>query len=225
MPATRLSSQQVEIRRSDVVGQDGGTAHFVGHVALAAENYSAVKVGTKVHVNHMGPPLERDGEVEVHTCGTAELDDDELNQIELFVDEHFNEQRAEIKRGYDQYVIHPHAAYSDDMSFRRFSCAGYVLEAYADAGISLIDLIASLPDVDLGTLFMAYPSLERVENNSALRQRLGLSRQDCGLNGDGPWPVLLPAYIFHSMERDVGAIRTQSYRVRKGDELFPREDY
>jgi len=227
MPAHRLTELGSAISRSDVVAFDAkGARHFLQHTALAARDYQSVKAGDDVSVNHMGPPLERDGQSVVDVSGTDELNDDELNQIDLFIDELHGEQQAQMQRKgskrdmFPDYIVHPHTDYSPDGSFRRFSCTGYVVEAYAEAGIDLID-IGSVPPANLQTLTRAYPDLERL---ARLRRRDGVpSRQDLGLEGEWPWPVLLPGYLLHSLARDTDAIREESYFPIAGDECFPRQ--
>lgn len=231
MPAKRLTERGSAIGRSDVVASDtDGVPHFLRHAALAADGRHSVAAGDSVRVNHMGPPLERGKECRVDASGTAELNDDELNQIELFIDELHGEQQAQVQRrrtggdSFPDYIVHPHTDYSPDGSFRRFSCAGFVLEAYRDAGIDLIDIDA-VPEVDLQMIYRAYPELERLESDPQLRQRARMrSRQELGLNGDGPWPVLLPGYVLHSLARNTGAIRGGPYSPNAGDECFPRQE-
>ncbi|GAB4187107.1 MAG: hypothetical protein Kow00105_01680 [Phycisphaeraceae bacterium] len=165
----------------------------------------------------MGPPLERNHNLEVHVYAYAKLDDDELKQIELFIDEHNNEQEAQKLREFDSYIVHPHTKLSPDGSYRLFSCAGFVLEAYREAGIDLIDMTGVLPSVDLQILKVAYPEIQ----NSRSRLRISVLEK-LGLRGNGPWPVLLPGYIFHSMARAEDVIRSTPYRPTIGDEEFPR---
>ncbi len=225
MPAHRLSDAGTPIRRFDVVGRDAITVyHFIRHVALSARDIEGVSSGNCIGVNHMGPPLERDHALPVDVHATAELTDDDLNQIELFIDELHNEQEAQRRRDFGNYVIHPHTVLSPDGSFRRFSCVGYVVEAYAEAGIDLIDTTGELPQVDLATLFNAYSELQRLEQNPRLRGRYPApDREELGLSGDGPWAVLLPGYIFHSMARQADEIRSTPYQPVHGDERFPRD--
>jgi hypothetical protein len=74
---------------------------------------------------------------------------------------------------------------------RRFSCAGFVERCYAEgAGISLIASEATLPEVDLQALVDIWPMAQ-----SPARGRFGLT-------GDGPWRVLLPAYLLHALGRE-----------------------
>lgn len=230
MPAQRLTVRGSAISRSDVVAFDAeDVRNFLRHTALASDGHQSVTTGDNVSVNHMGPPLERDGQCRVDATGSAELNDDELNAIELFIDEHHGEQQAQMERQRSQgdrfpdYIVHPHTDYSPDGSFRRFSCTGYVVEAYRDAGIDLIE-IAAVPAIDLQMIYLAYPDLPRLEANPQLRQRAGVrSRQDLGLAGDGPWPVLLPGYLLHSLARDAGPVRQGAYSPAPGDECFPRK--
>lgn len=96
------------------------------------------------------------------------------------------------------------------------------MEAYADAGIDLIDTDCDWPLVDIGTLFSAYEELGRIERNPGLLERFPfLGREELGIAGDGPWPVLLPGYIFHSMARTSTEIRSTPYRPVKADRNFP----
>lgn len=216
MPANRVSDVGITISRSDVVGADSASERqYISHVALSEQDVSLVKIGDSIDTNHMGPPLQHGYEMEVHVHATADLSDDELNQIQLFIDEHHNEQEAQQRQALKTYVIHPHAVLSEDGSFRRFSCAGYVVEAYEEAGINLIDMEYELPLVNLDSLMHAYEGM-RLENHPQLRAL-------CGLSGEGPWPVLLPGYIFHSMVRQTAVIKATPYQPTAGDEKFPRD--
>lgn len=95
------------------------------------------------------------------------------------------------------YIAHPHVEEVEDevtrgLKYRKFSCAGFVERCYAEAlGISLVDT-NRLPPVDLPTLKSIWIFLR------------GSSREDleeAGLRGGGPWPLLLPGYLFHSLAR------------------------
>ena len=86
--------------------------------------------------------------------------------------------------------------------YRRFSCTGLAVECYLSVDIRLVN-IDHLPPVDVETLIPAYGSIVK---DQRLRERLKI-----GLDGSGPWPVLLPGYLFHSLARHESEIRTEPY--------------
>jgi hypothetical protein len=114
------------------------------------------------------------------------------------------------------YCIRPHASplYEDDGRYARtrFSCAGFVLEAYNKARIRLLDVNA-LPMVEMGVLALAYPQTRLIGSGR-------ISADALGLGGSGPWPVLLCGYLFHALKRDVDVIRHQPYAPSTADRYF-----
>jgi ribosomal protein L13E len=220
MPAQRLGSNPVAVRKCDVAGQDSATKrHFVRHVGLVNEERNDVRAGTQVPLVHMGPPLERqEAGIAVHAVATAGLTAGQIRQMGVFVDEHVSEYEAERLRPDRQYVIHPHVREPDDVvPCRRFSCAGFVIEAHGDAGIELlVTEPADLPPVNLDTLIYAYPDAASQLRSPTFRSRLGLE-------GDGPWPVVLVGYVLNSLSRTVDEIRRGPYTPVAGDEFFPAQ--
>jgi hypothetical protein len=217
MPAQRLGSHSASVFRYDVVARDSRVqAKFICHVALADEGRHDVLRETAVAVAHMGPPLERkhDG-FPIHACGGACLGVGEMRQVSVFVDEHISEYEADKVRGESQYTIMPHCREPDECcSVRRFNCAGFVIEAYRYAGIDLVTTdTAFLPTVSLDTLSSAYPDLERVLRSARHRSKFGLQ-------GDGPWPVVMAGYVLNALNRSAEDIRREPYQPRQGDELF-----
>lgn len=221
MPAARLQATPHAVRQFDVGGQDSAqVVEFVRHVGLAIQSYDGLtSASSVVRLVHMGPPLTLDNAEAgnpIHAFATVGLTADELLQIQLFVDELTSEYEAEEARPLRQYVIRPHATDPDEQfPFRRFNCAGFVVEAYRDAGIELLNLEDEvLPSVSLDTLKMAYPdhasSLDRVQLRAAY-----------GLDGEGPWPVLLAGYVMNAMAREANEIRASPHTARIGDEFFP----
>ncbi len=145
--------------------------------------------------------------------GRAELTDDEQNKVRVFVEKHLAEHEA-LSRTREGYSAHPHCKEvrdGDVVVITRFSCAGFVFEAYRAARITLLDL-SSMPEVSLDTLAVAY--------GVALLER-GPIRERCGLCGDGPWPVMLPGYLLHALNRDGESIRNTPHRPQPGEEHFP----
>jgi hypothetical protein len=218
MPAQRLGNQPVSVRKYDVAAQDSdATPDFVGHVGLSDEQRDDVRSDSEISLVHMRPPLRRgDAGCPVHAIGTAGLTASQLRQMGVFVDEHVSEYEAERIRGLKQYVIHPHVREPDaDVPCRRFSCAGFVIEAYRDAGLDLIVTEAArLPGVTLETLLSAYPDLSDRLRNTAKRSLFGLE-------GQGPWPVTLAGYVLNALDRTTDEIRKGPYTPSSGDEFFP----
>ena len=67
-----------------------------------------------------------------------------------------------------------------------------------------------LPDVDKQTIISAYPNVGR--NSERLRR--------FGLEGDGPWRVVLAGYVLHALNRPTIQIRREPYQAQHGDEQF-----
>jgi len=215
----RLQHFGGDIRLYDAIGQDSSDVpNFVRHIGLSLEEGSFT-VGDilSVRIVEMIPPLsdpEDSTAQAVDVVASIELNAIELRQIKAFVNELISEYQLFDADPNGQYHIFPHFVERDgDDSCRRFSCAGFVVNAYGDAGVLLIDF-TQLPDIGLETLVTAYPDQDR-------GLRIGRYRAKAGLVGDGPWPVLLPGYVFHSMNRDPDTCRKTPYTAQAGDECFP----
>jgi hypothetical protein len=222
MPAWRLDDNPVSIRKYDVAGSDSdGTPEFVRHVGLCGEERPGLRCHDELPLVHMRPPLER-GErgCPVQTVATAGLTSDEVLQVNVFVDEVSSEyEAAQIRDPRQQYAIIPHErpfpSPDGTVTCRQFSCAGFVIAAYADAGIEfIITELERLPPVPLDTLVRAYPDMADLLRNARFRSRYAL-------NGDGPWPVLLAGYVLNALNRPEPKIRTIPYPPALGDEYFP----
>ncbi|HKI17949.1 MAG TPA: hypothetical protein VKA15_08710 [Isosphaeraceae bacterium] len=220
MPAQRVGSTAIAILRLDVVAQDASSEPgFIGHLALAGEDRPSYEASAVLPVLHMRPPLERAGECPANCVGSVGLTADEQLQIGLFYDEVESEYQAARARPVQQYVISPHIdeIRREDQTVvcRRFSCAGFVIEAYREARI---DMLATgrddLPVVCLDTLKTQYPVFARNLDHLRLREQLGIP-------GDGPWPVVLAGYVVNALNRPETVIRSTPYRAIAGDEFFP----
>ena len=124
--------------------------------------------------------------------GSAALTDDEAQKIKLH---RSSPKRASVVPAIRRTELitvaanvlrlRPHAKpfYEEDGRYARmrFSCAGFVLEAYKKARIKLLDPNA-LPTVDIAVIRLCYPLQIRLMDNGRV------SRDDLGLAGDGPWP-------------------------------------
>ena len=225
MPSYRVANSTLSLSLFEVIGQDSAESGFIGHAGLAASAGS--QNAAKLPVLDMGPPLHGHGvprHLTANVVGSAVLTDDEVRKIKTFVDRHANEHlvfsqlsRSELIQAAPQmYCVHPHASPLRENDGRytrtRFSCAGFVFEAYNKARIKLLDL-NDLPMVDESVLALAYPETRLIESGR-------ISAAALGLGGSGPWPVLLCGYLFHSLNRDADIIRQEPYNPDKTDRYF-----
>jgi hypothetical protein len=219
MPAHRLSNAPVSVSLYDVAGQDADTiVHFVRHVGLANQRRS-LRAGDEIQLVDMGPPLREGGDGKpVQTVGVAGLRFGDREKIRTFVEGIIDEQTAARIRGRPdkQYVILPHAVdRSEDVPYRRFSCAGFVIEAYRELEIDLlIPEAEQLPLVPIDKLIDAYGDLGDHLRDPQLRAKFGL-------DGEGPWPVVLAGYVLNALNRSEEDIRQAAYTPVPGDEFFP----
>jgi hypothetical protein len=226
VPSYRVVGPTLSLSIFDVVGQDGDEPDFIGHTGLA-ESASTEQVAN-VPVLDMGPPLHGQGgpaHVTANVVGRAILNDDEVRKIKTFVDRHANEHlvflqlstRQLLNAAPHMYCIHPHESplHEDDgrYSRTRFSCAGFVFEAYKKARITFVDTNA-LPMVDLTVVRLAYPRQVRWMEMGRI------SSEALGIQGSGPWPVLLCGYLFHALNRGVDVIRHEPYAPSAADRYF-----
>lgn len=234
MPAQQIGNTAINIALYDVLGFDSqDRATFVGHVALATSTVAASQ-GTPASVRyaHMAPPLSR-GRTSANCYGHVGLDERKLETINAFVRQLSSEYEAEKKRRNatgtwddsakdqfeaDQYTIRPHVRWPDrDRPYHQLSCAGFVQEAYDEAGITLVDADeANLPQCSLDTLKTTYAAFaEQLED--------AVFRVQKGLDGDGPWLILLPGHLMNALDRARDEILATPFRATPGDECFPRQ--
>jgi hypothetical protein len=216
----RVSTSDGKVRAYDAVGVDSDSSKwFIRHVGMSLEEVVFAKGRPlQLRMVDMGPPLgtpESACPKNVDVVGVANLSSDDASIINTFICEQIEEYKSLKSRRKDQYVVCPHFVKGDSgVSARRYSCAGFVFECYLDLGIILVDLDA-LPLVDDSTLETAYPVLPLILKDPVWRIHVGLI-------DDGPWPVLLPGYLFHSLSRGSDQIRQTAYQPQPGDECFPR---
>lgn len=187
---------------------------FVRHAAIAAEG----GVAGRVRMTHMRPPfMLGDGPEPVDIVSSVPLRPDERIRIKIFIEELDQEFRAHsisAERG-RQYVIHPATVGPcEGKPYRRFNCAGFVVEAYRAADIRLV--ADNLPAIPLAMLKKAYPEFAEALDRAGTRTALGIV-------GNGPWPILLAGYVANALNRSPIEIRNGPYRPVDGDERFPSE--
>ena len=217
MPAFDLAKQSATLSRFDVVGQHSETPPgFVKHVALLNTDEREVGCEDTVHVVHMGPPLETDRQLSADVAGRIPLTNDQINGIKTWIAKVEDEYQFENARRHQQYIIDPPWKDIRDENtgvrrYRRYSCAGFVLDAHLRVDVSLLTIDKeALPEVPRHTLEAAYPDVFRRPD---LLNRFGLQ-------GNGPWRVVLAGYVLHALDRSSDEIRAEPYLAQGGDELF-----
>jgi hypothetical protein len=221
MPARRIGKEESSVRKFDIVGQDSaGATEFIRHVGLAGEEKNPLGAPSAVPMVHMGPSLSRGAVPEpISIIGAAGLTVDEVLQIQVFVDEQLLGYEAAKAGRREQYVIAPHVkepeSHDGTIICRRYNCAGFVVEAYRSVGIEFIQTApSSLPPVELSTLTIQYPDMVRFLEKPK-------KREEFGIPGDGPWPVVLAGYVVNALDRTEAEIRSRPYQPVLGDGFFP----
>ena len=187
-----------------IVGTYADNRPFVRHSALLRTE-DTIGEERAVTVHHMGPPIGESNQCQCHVIGQVGLTNEEIEAIEDWIAS-VATQYCEFKvLPFKQYVIVPHMDWVISEEGRpqrqRFSCVGYVIEAYRSAEVDLLNL-ASLPDAHQSDAAEAYPLLIRIATKPELAKKYGVtSIGDLGLYGDGPWKIPLPGYLFHSTAR------------------------
>lgn len=226
MPSERVAHSVIGISGFDVIGKDASLPNLICHAGLAKS--SGNQSAQAVSVFDMGPPLHGVGahaQMQADAIASAHLTDDEFQKIKVFVDSHTLEHESFVglnagqvlKLAPEMYSILPHAAPLVDQRGRivrmRYSCAGFVIEAYRFARIQVLD-DSSLPLVDFATICAAYPKQCELFNRGMINAAA------LGLSGNGPWPVLMCGYLFHALNRDADSIRRHPYLVQPHDLHF-----
>ena len=218
MPNIDLVQGMRDLHQYDVIGEYGNqTQQIVTHVGLCEDTIPTVKSGTQVTITHMKPPFVSGGSMLVHVAGEVSLTNEERKEIAAFIEETKDEYKEAKVKGLHQFVVDPPWEIIRDKNTeitrcRRYSCAGFVLYAHQQIEIKLLDIRKNfLPEVDFSVLATAYPWIS--EHRSSLGRY--------GLKGNGPWQIVLPGYVLHSLARSEEDIRSKSYVAQNGDEKYP----
>jgi hypothetical protein len=217
MPAIDLQHGPRSLSRYDVVGEHADPGlRLVSHVGLNYADNLYAQAGDDITAVHMRPPLEHGERMRVHVAGNVPLTNDEIKEVSAWLEEIIDEYHEAEIDGIRQYIIDP--AWKDEQDpntgvrrYRRYSCAGFVLDGHRQVDIELLDVEPSaLPEVGLQEIARIYPMV---------REHLGSLRR-LGLEGDGPWRIVLAGYVLHSLNRPTGRVRQGSYRAQPGNARF-----
>lgn len=218
MPILKLSRDTPQAFRQFSVIGCYGKQPFVVHVALLRQDTSLTSQSRNIPVWHMGPPLiagersltnraakGRDMLPSVDLVGHIELDQEEIEGIFTWLDLLDKEQQRPDKPTAHYCVSPPFKWVTGENQkplYRQFSCIGFVMDCYRSIEINLIDdsETQQLPGVDLELVLEAYP-----------RASDATERAEYGLSGPGPWKIILPGYVFHSLNRDFDTVRNTPY--------------
>ena len=187
----------------------------VRHAALLRAE-TRLRRGDEAEVWHMKPPLvaghstlqqaARRGwdRCVVDAVGETELDSSQRAGMATWRADADKERRPPELIG--QYVAHPPVdEVPDDVTgrvrYRKFSCAGFVLECYRHgAGMDLIDWRSDpIPVVDMPFVVSIYGSVAQSR------------RDDIGLGREDSWPIVFPGYLFHALNRSPDEIHSGPY--------------
>jgi hypothetical protein len=226
-------SKQWEGDFFSIVGTFAGDGKFVFHVAILDTNSKFIR-GERVRVCHMCPPLHL-GEAApnvAHPRAVADLigviedltEGEKAGMLTWLADISTRVQPVKFdpsnwKDVYlNQYILCPpmRGEQIDQVTsiprFYRFSCVGFVLECYrVGANINLLAWDSpDFPKIDISELIPIYT------DRALLHPR---NRRKIGLTGQGPWPIALPGYVFHSLARSNQEVRSKAYLPSSKDEV------
>ncbi len=217
MPAIDLTRGSKTLSRYDVVGvRSESLDRFVIHVGLLDEDKCSLEAGGTLSAVHMRPPLKQGDTIQVNVAGHVPLTNDEWKIIETWLVKIADEYKKLGVGARDQFMIHPHWKDECDPKtgvrrYRRYSCAGFVLDAHQQVNIELLNIDEGvLPAVDRQVIISAYPNVEG--HPDRLRS--------WGLEGTGPWRLVLAGYVLHALNRPTDQIRQDPYRAKEGDHNF-----
>lgn len=208
MPAVRIIKREHGTALA-AIGSYSTDNGAVDHVGLLVQSRDLEPAG-QVQVFDVGPPIrvgQRDERgvpitqlMKADVVGWADLDDEQRRGIEAVIQDIQTRLPSKPLNAFErmaQYVAVPAfrrvvAELPGREGGFRFSCAGLVFYCYQrGAALDLVD-IANIPPISFEMLKSIWPHV------GALRPA---HRIAIGLEGPGPWPVLLPGYLFHSLAR------------------------
>lgn len=230
MSSKVLDSSPSQVRRFDVLTMSHpDSSRLMLHAVLSFEDGTRNDVTnvTRLKSYHMGPPLGITDKLTFDAVGTCDLSEQQNAQINEFVERQKQDRKAERKRrqklgvkwdAREQYRIQPpFTRPNKNFPMWRYSCVGFVLLAYRNAKIELIDSPNS-PLKTLDQIKQLYPEQQTRElDDPNTRQKVGLG------NGDR-WPVVLAGYLLHSLARPTAEVNGETstpYTASDGDEFFP----
>lgn len=227
MPAKDLATDPCDLARYDVLAQRAPASRFIRHLALIEQDHPGAGGGVRVPATHMSPPFRIGEDLDVDAMGSVPLSRDETRAMETWISGMNDEySRQSFSDDGEQYTAHP--AWEDVRSganqgvvrYRRYSCAGFVVDAYREVGIALLPMARDRHGTHLDESRLPLVSRATVARNYPAATRYPELLERWGLRGPGPWPVLLPGYVLHALDRAESEIRSGPYTPAEGDAEF-----
>jgi hypothetical protein len=196
-----------------VIGEEASNCGDVRHVGLLAHD-DDLRRGKRVRVFDMGRHVDMNATMCAHAVGYLEgrLTEDERDGIDAWLSQ---------LRTYNvlcDYWVKP-ASRADEpdpggrIQHRWFSCAGLVASVYEEG--ALVKLVVEedvFPESSLKRIAEIWGRGFPADAFRRLMKRYGL-------DGEGPWRVLLPGYLLHALDK----LRPElPYTPHEDDWQFPR---
>ena len=211
MPLQKLCNKPAVVEQFCVCSQEVQGTNFITHVGLASEQQCGIKYGDTVKWTHVFSFFRR-AEDRVHVIGKIRLSAEERESMDIFITD-CEEEIEKIKRFErpKQFIIFPHKEErSAERPYCRYSCAGFVLEAYRRIHVTILEEDV-IPAQSLDFLDEYYPGLAEC----SIKEREAL-----GLIGTGPWRVVLPGYVLNAFNRSEKKIRQEPFRPKVSHSFF-----
>jgi hypothetical protein len=212
MPAERIPpGASHACRRFSIIGTDAENATpFIRHAALLWEDGTR-NGGETASAFHMAPPLG-ESTVSLHVVGWIEdLTDDERYRLETWAADIRTRIALDssLPPEHQGYIIHPpyieEPSEDGERTRWRFSCIGLALKCYEEIGIQLVDWHSPQ---------MPIPSEETIRLGYRLPLQFARQRRPQWILSPDPCRVVLPGYVFHSLNRSAANVRTLPVTVQ-----------
>jgi hypothetical protein len=196
-----------------VIGEEASNCGDVWHVGLLADD-DALQRDKRVRVFDMGRHLDVNATMCAHAVGYLDglLTEEEREGIHAWLSQHSTESVR------CHYWVKPasRAAEPDPVEgriqHRWFSCAGFVASVYEEGAlVKLVAEEARFPESN-------FERIAGIWGREVQADRFRRLMKNHGLNGPGPWQVLLPGYLLHALNQRREHL---PYTPDPGDWQFP----
>lgn len=222
-----LSEQPVSIEKYDVCGihQNYCERNLVTHLGLSGSDNINKIVSDNLNLFHMKPPYAHDAPLKNAVTFFVEaskyLTDAQKKNLDRFLIT-CKQELAESSINSAHYIIYPCFIVEDvPIKTRRYSCAGFVIQAFKKMDFELIDLNdSSIPRYDLNGIIQRHPAGPLLRRNSSISNQYGLAPEGSS------WPIIFPGYVVRAvlhwiLQKQAGDMSCELYHPQSGDEYLP----